>query len=158
VRSQLEAAHTERSRLQELVEAPTEQGWSDVQARLEATLLQLSQLQVCASVVHDDDDADDECLRRLLEHTADEDAVAVVAGIERVCFSWTVIDSIGHLHAVQDEYSAVAAREAEAVRQAEELRGFMELLQVNCPLPLRAYLSVYVLLTNLPTCYPAPPF
>ena len=30
----------------------------------------------------------------------------------------------------------MAAREAEAVRQAEELRGFMELLQVRRPHPL----------------------
>ena len=49
VQSQLEAAHTERARLQELVEAPTEQGAWEVQARLDATLLQLSQLQVRAS-------------------------------------------------------------------------------------------------------------
>jgi len=51
VQSQLEAAHTERARLQELVEAPTEQGAWEVQARLDATLLQLSQLQVRASLM-----------------------------------------------------------------------------------------------------------
>jgi hypothetical protein len=73
VQSQLEAAHTERARLQELVEATTEQGTSEVQARLEATLLQLSQLQVCACLVHDDDDADEDacavCCSRLQMRT-----------------------------------------------------------------------------------------
>jgi hypothetical protein len=59
VQSQLEAAHTERARLQELVEAPTEQGAWEVQARLDATLLQLSQLQVRASLMqHHHDEVD----------------------------------------------------------------------------------------------------